>query len=118
MACLQMEYSEMLCVNRKQPFTYQGNDQNGAMRTKYTEKVNGGQDRKGHGQSHGRYSCFRKLLFCLIGSTSYQNTVRQAAGSGMNSVSMIDQVSRILFPFTYVTLNVLYWLSYLRKLGF
>jgi len=37
-----------------------------------------------------------------------------AAGTGqINSVSQIDTVSRFLFPFAFVSLNILYWAGFL-----
>lgn len=36
------------------------------------------------------------------------------AGAGqINSVSQIDTVSRFLFPFAFVSLNILYWAGFL-----
>ena len=33
----------------------------------------------------------------------------------LNSVSMIDTVSRIVFPSTYIVINIIYWYMYLDR---
>jgi len=43
------------------------------------------------------------------------DSVKPLAGAAgqMNSVSQIDTISRFLFPFAFVALNILYWAGFL-----
>ncbi|XP_047741655.1 gamma-aminobutyric acid receptor subunit alpha-5 [Hyalella azteca] len=55
-----------------------------------------------------------QLTRCVVGSESYRRArEREATVSGsVNSVSRIDELSRILFPVSYGLLNLWYWYSY------
>ncbi|ESP02212.1 hypothetical protein LOTGIDRAFT_157371 [Lottia gigantea] len=57
--------------------------------------------------------CLGKFLKCLMNTRNnkFKRHVRNALG--LNSVSKIDKVSRILFPVAFTTLNIVYWVSYL-----
>lgn len=55
-----------------------------------------------------------QFWYCLTVSQSYKEQMkrRRVRGQGLtaaNSVSMIDKTSRILFPFVFFILNVIYW---------
>lgn len=45
-------------------------------------------------------------------STGRASGIQQWDGKSMNSVSKIDQVSRITFPLLFVTINLFYWYTY------
>lgn len=32
----------------------------------------------------------------------------------INSVSKVDRVSRVVFPLSFITMNLVYWLTYFR----
>ncbi len=60
-------------------------------------------------------SCFKKFIRCLQGNAQYRKLMmRRAKDCGVNSVSVIDKASRILFPFSFTILNILYWIAYTR----
>lgn len=57
----------------------------------------------------------KKLLSCLQGSHEFRSSMRRRAkkaGVGANSVSKLDKLSRVLFPLSFITLNVIYWIVY------
>ena len=58
-----------------------------------------------------------KLMHCLLGSTEYRLEMKKHTPVGVNSVSKIDQGSRIVFPVIFVAFNVFYWLHYLDADG-
>ena len=56
-----------------------------------------------------------KLLKCLQGSTQYRVMMMQRANMyGVNTVSQIDKISRILFPLSFIFLNIIYWIAYTK----
>ncbi|CAD5114971.1 DgyrCDS4001 [Dimorphilus gyrociliatus] len=57
-------------------------------------------------------NCCYKFYNCLTASSSYRH-MRVRSSDGINSVSMIDKVSRILFPTAFIILNIFYWNLYL-----
>ncbi|XP_013411589.1 gamma-aminobutyric acid receptor alpha-like [Lingula anatina] len=57
-------------------------------------------------EEHGCLLCLR----CLRGDSKYRKLLTmRGSPDGINSVSRIDKVSRIVFPLTFTILNVLYW---------
>ncbi|XP_011210785.3 gamma-aminobutyric acid receptor subunit alpha-6 [Bactrocera dorsalis] len=59
----------------------------------------------------------KQMWLCLIGDDKFRRQRERAAavtkGSRyVNSVSLIDRVSRVAFPMSFVFLNLLYWLLY------
>ncbi|KAK2148946.1 hypothetical protein LSH36_474g04060 [Paralvinella palmiformis] len=57
--------------------------------------------------------CFYRFWKCLQGSSHYKKLMRRhSQRSGVNSVSKIDKMSRILFPLVFIMFNVIYWISY------
>ncbi|XP_023215415.1 gamma-aminobutyric acid receptor alpha-like [Centruroides sculpturatus] len=63
-----------------------------------------------------RYSrnCCYQFWNCILGSETYRAEMlsRVQGKDAINSVSKIDQISRILFPLSFVLLNIFYWLFY------
>ena len=58
---------------------------------------------------------FRRLWFCISGNTKYKRIIRRRATRfGMNSRSKLDIFARIVFPVSYVLLNILYWFYFLH----
>lgn len=57
-------------------------------------------------------NCCYKFYNCLTASSSYRH-MRVRSSDGINSVSMIDKVSRVLFPTAFILLNIFYWNLYL-----
>jgi len=56
------------------------------------------------------------LTDCVRAGRRYDSMKPLHAGAGgplMNSVSQIDTISRFLFPFAFVVLNILYWAGFL-----
>ncbi|VEL29420.1 unnamed protein product [Protopolystoma xenopodis] len=52
-------------------------------------------------------------LACLQGSAKYREAmVKNAATPGVNSVSQIDKMARIVFPTAFALINVFYWISF------
>lgn len=41
-----------------------------------------------------------------------QSRTQQWDGKAMNSVSKIDQISRIFFPVLFIAINLFYWYTY------
>ncbi len=57
-------------------------------------------------------SCWVMLLHCLQGDANYR-IFKASSKSGTLSVSKIDSLARIIFPFSFTCLNVLYWAGFL-----
>lgn len=57
-------------------------------------------------------SCLTMFLHCLKGNTKYKS-MRSVHRAGPVSVSKIDSMSRIIFPFVFTCLNILYWAGFL-----
>lgn len=61
-------------------------------------------------------SKWKQIWLCFIGDDKFRKQrEKEAAMSGqrhINSVSMIDQVSRVAFPVSFGLFNLLYWLAY------
>ena len=60
--------------------------------------------------------CYYGLLQCLSNKSSYRNLTLSPPSGLMNiapnSVSRIDRTSRLLFPLTFITFHVFYWIVY------
>lgn len=65
-------------------------------------------------QTVKKASCFRQFLRCVAADEKFKRQRQQSASGGKltNSVSKIDQVSRILFPVSFFILNIFYWVRY------
>ncbi|XP_064636322.1 gamma-aminobutyric acid receptor subunit alpha-5-like [Lineus longissimus] len=62
-------------------------------------------------------SVWYDLFHCLQGNQKYRNLIiksRRRQGV-VNSVSLIDRVSRVLFPLAFGALNVAYWVAYTKS---
>ena len=57
-------------------------------------------------------SCWKMMLHCLQADPNYRS-FKSMNKSGTLSVSKIDSLARILFPFSFISLNVLYWAGFL-----
>ena len=57
-------------------------------------------------------NCVTQLWHCVTGSVTYQLR-RRSKQTGINSVSKIDRVAKVLFPVSFVTFHVVYWMAYL-----
>ena len=62
-------------------------------------------------------NCLIKCFQCLKGSATYRNLRLKLSIDDHNSVSRIDQASRILFPLVFISFHVFYWMTYLNKDG-
>ncbi|CAN8032809.1 unnamed protein product, partial [Ixodes persulcatus] len=62
------------------------------------------------------YHCCAQFLYCMVGNERFRNEMRLRADRGaiVNSVSQIDRVSRVLFPFCFILINLFYWFSFGR----
>lgn len=57
-------------------------------------------------------NCCKKFLHCVLSNDNYRKLIAKTAQkTGVNSVSKIDRVSRILFPFLFGLFNAFYWRS-------
>ena len=56
-----------------------------------------------------------KFFQCIRGSASYRDMQARSTPIGINSVSMIDRASRVLFPLSFLIFNIFYWSLYLRN---
>ncbi|XP_042203094.1 gamma-aminobutyric acid receptor alpha-like [Homarus americanus] len=65
-------------------------------------------------QTEKKERCWTQCYHCVLGDEEYRRDRQKTAGlqRTMNSVSVIDTVSRIMFPLSYGLLNLWYWLSY------
>lgn len=60
-----------------------------------------------------RDSCIKKFLRCIQGNERYRRMMlKTKSETGVNSVSMIDKVSRLLFPLSFTILMGIYAVSY------
>lgn len=87
------------------------------LNTKVTEKPNGETNVTVHYEGISKYRrehfC-SKFCHCIRGSAAYRDMkMKTSKYGGINSVSRIDRVSRILFPFMFLLFHVFYWTSYL-----
>lgn len=57
-----------------------------------------------------------RFIKCVQGNAKYRRIMKKSSNAtGVNSVSMIDKVSRILFPVTFILLNLIYWIGYTKE---
>ncbi|KAF6022628.1 hypothetical protein EB796_019066 [Bugula neritina] len=67
------------------------------------------------GTKYKEETFWNKLLSCLKGSHKYRNSMRRRArkaGHLANSVSKLDSISRVVFPSTFLIINIIYWSVY------
>ena len=58
-------------------------------------------------------NCFRKFMRCIQGNEHYKKMMkRRKSESGVNSVSMVDKISRVLFPLSFTAFMVTYAVAY------
>ncbi|XP_033111431.1 gamma-aminobutyric acid receptor subunit alpha-2-like [Anneissia japonica] len=60
------------------------------------------------------YQCCYDVLMCFVGSIPYrqQRARKIKIGQDFNSVSIIDQWSRVVFPLMFLITNIIYWLTF------
>nr|XP_053626173.1 uncharacterized protein LOC128684056 [Cherax quadricarinatus] len=65
-------------------------------------------------QTEKKERCWTQFYHCVLGDENYRRERQRTAclQRSINSVSVIDTVSRILFPMSYGLLNLWYWYSY------
>nr|WGW19942.1 cationic GABAA receptor subunit alpha-like [Procambarus clarkii] len=65
-------------------------------------------------QTEKKERCWTQFYHCVLGDENYRRERQRTASlqRSMNSVSVIDTVSRIFFPLSYGLLNLWYWYSY------
>ena len=57
-----------------------------------------------------------RFINCLKGSAKYRDMKIRTSQPGINSVSRIDRIARILFPGSFLLFNIMYWTLYLKIL--
>ncbi|KAK2163162.1 hypothetical protein LSH36_84g02025 [Paralvinella palmiformis] len=62
--------------------------------------------------THNTDSCLTMFLHCLRGNTDYRN-IKSLSKTGNVSVSKIDSMAKIIFPFTFLCLNIFYWAGFI-----
>ena len=81
-------------------------------RTNVTLQYN---DRKHKKEKMFNPHCCMKFWYCLVGSATYKNLhKRNTRFKNMNSVSIIDRISRFCFPVLFIAFNLFYWIVYLE----
>lgn len=65
-------------------------------------------------------ACFLQFWYCFTANEQYKKEMIKRRGKSqtlcaVNSVSMIDKVSRILFPLVFFILNMAYWSFYINE---
>lgn len=68
-------------------------------------------------QTEQKMSVCRQFLKCVVADDDFRRERQRAAtleGSS-NSVSKIDKISRILFPVSFMILNIIYWIIYTHR---
>ena len=58
-------------------------------------------------------NCFVQLWNCIKGSSKYRDHKLLTSVGGINSVSNIDQLARIMFPVAFSSFHIFYWMCYL-----
>ena len=56
------------------------------------------------------FQCWR----CFFGTRNIRHNKQACNALGLNSVSRIDKLSRIIFPLVFFMLNIIYWAVYLE----
>ena len=64
------------------------------------------------GSEYRQDSCWVMFVNCLKGNSKYRY-IKALNKSGNLSVSKIDSISRIMFPFSFTCLNILYWAGFM-----
>ena len=62
--------------------------------------------------TYHRDSCWVMFAHCLRGNQQYRH-FKSLQKTGTLSVSKIDMLSRIIFPFSFTCLNILYWAGFI-----
>ncbi|XP_075734536.1 gamma-aminobutyric acid receptor subunit alpha-2 [Rhipicephalus microplus] len=78
------------------------------------ERLHGGLRRGSRRHHHRRRQhCCSQFINCMLGNERYRDEMRRRAdrGATVNSVSQIDRVSRVLFPCSFIVINLFYWFS-------
>ena len=57
-------------------------------------------------------NCLSMFLHCLRGNSRYR-MYKNLQKTGPVSVSKIDSIAKILFPFSFICLNVFYWAGFM-----
>jgi len=58
--------------------------------------------------------CLVQFVYCLLGSSSYRLRRQRLIGDKrFNSVSKIDQLSRVIFPVSFIVFQTCYWSFYI-----
>jgi hypothetical protein len=71
--------------------------------------------RKRRRMSAIRDNCLLQFWNCVKGSASYKRHRQKTSPEGINSVSRIDSLSRVVFPVAFFTFHVFYWMAYLDQ---
>ncbi|XP_074650714.1 gamma-aminobutyric acid receptor subunit alpha-2-like [Tubulanus polymorphus] len=61
-------------------------------------------------------NCFTRFFNCLTGSAKYRDMKMRNSKKGVNSVSKIDKLARLMFPLAFFLFNLFYWVLYLKIL--
>ncbi|XP_077516687.1 gamma-aminobutyric acid receptor subunit alpha-2-like [Amblyomma americanum] len=77
------------------------------------QRLRAGLHRGRHRQRRRRHNCCSQFINCMLGNERFRDEMRRRAdrGATVNSVSQIDKVSRVLFPFSFILINLFYWFS-------
>ena len=58
---------------------------------------------------------FKHFWKCIVSDPIFKKQMTKRANpKGINSVSQCDRISRIIFPMSFLLLNILYWKSYYK----
>ncbi|XP_059140166.1 gamma-aminobutyric acid receptor subunit alpha-6-like [Physella acuta] len=65
-----------------------------------------------HEEVESAFSCLMKMWRCIMSTRSHRFNKNVRNSLGLNSVSKIDKVARVMFPVVFCGLNIVYWMSY------
>lgn len=78
-----------------------------------TSKENGHNRSSESDRCRPRQSILSRCWVCFFGTRNVRHNKGFTNALGLNSVSKIDKLSRIIFPLVFIFFNILYWSIYL-----
>ena len=111
--CLYLLFNDMIFQDndQKKPLLATPTGEGGGLKQTVATDING-HTMISVGSEYRQDSCWVMFVNCLKGNSKYRY-IKALNKSGNLSVSKIDSISRIMFPFSFTCLNILYWAGFM-----